>query len=56
MMKMERHTETRQKDEFYPINQTNTVNFIKNFVLPDADSDEINAMIDVLDVNAFEIR
>ena len=41
--------------------QTNTVKFLQNHVLgPDYEDDvsaeDINAMIDILDVNAFEIR
>ena len=43
--------------------QTNTVRFLRQHVIPEdiedgfnAEEEEINAMIDVLDVNAFEIR
>lgn len=81
MKSMEQHTEIRQREEFYKVNQTNTVNLLlEHFGLKGNDctfcsrlkkngpqlmamfpgdftsAEEINAMIDVLDVNAFEIR
>ncbi len=72
MMLMEQHTDRRREESFFEVNQTNTVNFILNHVIGDGDefnangevansrftvtADEINAAIDVLDVNAFEIR
>jgi hypothetical protein len=63
MMAMEQHQEERKEEEFYKVNQTNTVNFILNHILGQMDqdflevtSDDINAALNVLDVNAFEIR
>ena len=60
---MEQHTELRKTDPIYEVNQTNTVNFLLSFVGINAASKEdevtpedINAAIDVLDVNAFEVK
>ena len=56
---MEQHREERQREEFYQVNQTNTVRFIQDHMsdlASEVTSDDINAAIDVLDVNAFEIR
>ena len=64
---MEQHTEERKQESFYEVNQTNTVKFLQDHVFntsKDDDNntaqtftdDEINAVINVLDVNAFEIR
>ena len=59
MMAMEQHTAQREKEPFYDVNQTNTVKFLQNHVFKDQvqfGSEEINAVVNVLDVNAFEIR
>lgn len=58
MSAMEQHTERRQQEPFYQVNLTNTVNFLlKHMGLSSwSSAQEIIAMIDVLDVNAFEIR
>ncbi len=55
---MEQHTQRRAQEECYNVNQTNTVNFVRRFILGEDNvtPEEINAAVDVLDVNAFEIR
>ena len=64
---MEQHSDLRRKEPLYEVNQTNTVKFILDHILNGGEeeeendrnavtSDDINVAIDVLDVNAFEIR
>ena len=56
---MEQHTEKRQLEAIYKVNQANIVDFLLNYVFTKEDvftREDINAAIDVLDVNAFEIR
>ena len=57
MVRMEQHTEKRKYEPFYPVNQTNTVRFLRNHVINNENEtelyesvseEEINAMVDVL--------
>ncbi|XP_040568467.1 SET domain-containing protein SmydA-8 [Lepeophtheirus salmonis] len=53
---MESHTELRKNEESYRVNQVNIVKFILERIKYDTTVEDINKCIDVMDVNAFEIR
>ncbi len=55
---MEQHAERRREEPLYRVNRTNTVDFILQQVPLDFEvaAEDIQAAVDVLDVNAFEIR
>ncbi|XP_076056980.1 SET domain-containing protein SmydA-8-like [Oratosquilla oratoria] len=56
LMAMESHLEERKNTEVYLFNQTNVVEFIKNYLkVPDFSEQEVQEVCGIIDVNGFEI-